>query len=80
VRPDRKARNVKSLRAKLPPALQALERAGISVLHRHAQAAGDPLHDTIRGLGVTWAYQARTDFPGSIYVMPDPPADRASTS
>src|SRR6266508_4250910 len=78
VRPGRKARNIKSLRAKLPPALQALEHAGRTVLHRHAPA-GDLLHEAMQDLGVTWAYQAPTDFPGSIYVMPDLPADRAST-
>jgi hypothetical protein len=78
VRPDRKARNVKAIQTKLPPALQALEHAGRTVVHRRAPA-GDPLHDTMRQLGVTWAYQAPTNFAGSIYVMPDLPADRAGT-
>ena len=78
VLPGRKARNVKALRAKLPPALQTLEHAGRTVVHRRA-LDGDPLHDTMRQLGVTWAYQAPTSFPGSIYVMPDLPTDRAGT-
>src|SRR5262249_21256090 len=78
VRPTRKARNVKSLRKDLPPALQALEQASRTTLPRNSRS-GDPLEDALRRLGVVWAYQAPTDFPGSIYVMPDLPLDRAAT-
>lgn len=72
VDPTRRSRKSK-LRRDLPAFLRALERAHIQ---EWPSIATDELEALARRLGLTRAHQGATDFPGSIYVFPDLPADQ----
>ena len=66
--------NARHLRRELPPFLRSLERAGIG---RFPDPAGQPTA-IVAPLGVVKATQSNTEFPGSIYVFLDLPADQTA--
>jgi hypothetical protein len=65
----------KRIRKELPVLLQALEAIGIEDL-RTGFGSRHTLSRCAADLGIVGAHQSGTDFPGSIYVTVEPPADR----
>jgi hypothetical protein len=65
----------KDLKKRLPDLLQAAEVAGMSEVGR-GRSSDHQLVKSAHELRVTHMRQGATDFPGSIYVMPDLPVDR----
>jgi hypothetical protein len=74
VQPGRKARNVKALKQALPPVLHAFEQSGRTDMRRYAPKE-DSLDRALLNLGVVLAWQAPTQFPGSIYPTLDLPPE-----
>jgi hypothetical protein len=70
------ASRVKDLRTQLPPLLRELESRGISSYHAE-RTPGVPGERDFRRLGVVHAFQGGTDYPGSIYLMPELPVERS---
>jgi hypothetical protein len=68
----------KALRRDLPTLLGVFEQAGVRRFNsRYRQSV--PGEAFARALGVTWAFQSpTTSYPGSIYVQPELPQERAS--
>ena len=76
VRPEA---SVKRLRAELPLLLGALEQAERSI--GCASLDSDlGLAEIADSLGVVWANQGGTDYPGSVYVLPELPHERTGGS
>jgi hypothetical protein len=65
----------KRLRSELPGLLLTFEEEGV---RRFRPGQGFPGERLARELRVTDAFQGGTEFPGSIYVLPDIPHERAS--
>lgn len=67
----------KRLRAEGPGLLAQLEREGVKEIAPRRTRNGHPLVELARELGIGWARQSGTDYPGSIYVTVDLPMDRS---
>jgi hypothetical protein len=67
--------SLKTLRTELPLLLGALERTGPRS-RRNALEGDGALEEIADRLGVIYARQGGTDFPGSIYLTPELPAER----
>lgn len=68
---------VKKLFADLPALLGSLESLGVCNFRTDSwQSADHPLVQQARDLGITRGYQGGTDYPGSIYLTVDLPAER----
>jgi hypothetical protein len=65
---------VKRLRAELPSLLHEWERAGRRTYGRRDQSG--TVIQLAEELGIVSASQSKTDFPGSIYVLPELPIER----
>lgn len=70
---------VKDLRSQLPLLLKGYESLGITQFDSRRRTASHPLDEIAQCLGITHAMQSSTDFPGSIYLMIDLPAERTGT-
>jgi hypothetical protein len=71
------AARAKSVRKELPGLLLELERSRTSCLSRRSRFDRHDLASVADGLGVVSAEQSGTDFPGSIYITLDLPAERS---
>lgn len=69
---------VKKLRDGLPILLAELEGQGITEIGSDYCHRGDPYRSQAERLGIALAYQAGTDFPGSIYFTIKLPIDRVA--
>jgi hypothetical protein len=74
LRPDAR---VKPLKAELPKFLRALEDAGVRTV-RVGSVARSPVEQRAGELGIIRASQSDTDFPGSIYPMPEQTFDKTT--
>ena len=66
---------MRRLKTEVPSLLGAAEAAGIRQISG-GQRAGGPLDDAAAVLGIARASRGETEFPGSIYVIPDLPPER----
>jgi hypothetical protein len=69
---------VKSLRANLPAILRTLEEQGIRWARPEVWWEPGPYDEALRSLGVVHLFQGGTDFPGSVYLIPEPGLERTA--
>ncbi len=68
--------NVKRLRAELPDFLRELEAQGVRAVDPETWWERGPHDERAKALGIRHLFQGGTSFPGSVYLLPQPEAER----
>ncbi len=68
--------NVKRLRAELPDFLRELEAQGVRAVDPETWWEPGPHDERAKALGIRHLFQGGTSFPGSVYLLPQPEAER----